>query len=225
MTPAVPELVIFDHDGVLVDSEIIAMELLSIMATDHGRPTSTDEAFDRYLGTSFDFVMDDLRSTGAAIDRDALYDSFHADLFEGFRTRLQPVPGIPELLGALVAAGRPLAIASSGSRDRVHLGTSSTAIDLFFRGSPVITANDVERGKPFPDLFLAAAERAGIAPDRCLVIEDSPFGVEAAHRAGMTAVGLAHRTPAENLHEADHVVTSVAEIWPLVGLSDVVAAE
>lgn len=215
---SVPELVIFDHDGVLVDSEIISMELLAGIATRHGRPTTIPEAFDRYLGTSFDFVVEDLRSAGATVDRDALHDDFHADLFEGFRTRLQPVTGIPELLEALRAAQRPVAIASSGNSQRVNLGISSTGVDRYFEGSVIITADDVTRGKPEPDLFLTAAERAGVAPSRCIVIEDSPFGVEAAHRAGMLAIGLAQRTPAENLREADYLVTQVQDIAPILGL-------
>ncbi len=212
------DLVIFDHDGVLVDSEIIAMELLADIATRHGRPTTTPQAFNRYLGTSFDFVVDDLRGAGATVDRDGLYDSFHDDLFEGFRARLQPIPGMPELLAALTDAQHPIAIASSGNSQRVSLGITSSGVDHFFRESVIITADDVTRGKPYPDLFLAAAERSGVDPARCIVIEDSPFGVEAAHRAGMQAIGLAHRTPAANLSDADHLVTDVAEIWPILGL-------
>ena len=217
MTPQ-PELVIFDHDGVLVDSESIAMELLADIATRHGRPTTTPQAFDRYLGTSFDYVVDDLRNAGAVIDRDALHESFHDDLFDGFRSRLQPIPGMPDLLTALTSAGRAIAIASSGTSERVTLGITSSGVHHFFSESAIITADDVSRGKPFPDLFLAAAERSGVAPDRCIVIEDSAFGVEAAHRAGMPAIGLAHRTPAGNLAQADYVVQDVSEIWPILGL-------
>ena len=74
----------------------------------------------------------------------------------------------------------------------------------------------MERGKPFPDLFLLAAERAGIDPARCLVIEDSPHGVEAAHRAGMRVVGLSYRTPVARLTGADWIVTDAADILPLI---------
>lgn len=213
-----PELVIFDHDGVLVDSEIIAMELLADIATRHGRPTTTPQAFDRYLGTSFDYVVEDLRGAGATIDRDALHASFHDDLFEGFRSRLAPIPGMPDLLQSLTSAGRAIAIASSGTSQRVNLGITSSGLDHFFADAVIITADDVTRGKPFPDLFLTAADRAGVDPTRCLVIEDSPFGVEAAHRAGMPAIGLAFRTPASQLADADHVVTDVDEIRSLLGL-------
>jgi HAD superfamily hydrolase (TIGR01509 family) len=207
-----PALVIFDHDGVLVDSEVIAMDLLAALATVHGRPMSTQDAFDRYLGTSFDYVLDDVSATGASLDREALRTQFHADLFEGFRTRLEPIPGMPDLLAALTDAGRPIAIASSGSRERVTLGITSTGIAPFFRDCIITTAEDAERGKPEPDLFLVTAERASVSPADCIVIEDSPFGVEAAHRAGMQVIGLAYRTPADRLADAHHVVTDPREL-------------
>lgn len=207
-----PALVIFDHDGVLVDSEVIAMDLLASLATEHGRPMSTQDAFDRYLGTSFDYVLDDVAATGALLDREALRTQFHADLFEGFRTRLEPIPGVPDLLAALTDAGRAIAIASSGSRERVTLGITSTGIAPFFRDCVITTAEDAARGKPEPDLFLVTAERASVSPADCIVIEDSPFGVEAAHRAGMQVIGLAYRTPADRLANAHHVFRDPREL-------------
>lgn len=205
-------LVIFDHDGVLVDSESIAMELLAAMSTDLGYPLTVDQAFARYLGTSFGFVVEDLRAQGADVDADALHRDFHRDLFDAFRARLEPIPGIPELLDALVAAGLPIAIASSGSSERVNLGITSTRIDHHFADSVITTADHVTRGKPFPDLFLTTAERFGIAPSECIVIEDSPFGVEAAQRAGMQVIGFAYQTPEDRLAAADWVVRDMREV-------------
>ena len=205
-------LVIFDHDGVLVDSESIAMELLAGISTDLGHPLTVDEAFARYLGTSFGFVVEDLRAQGAEVDAEALHRDFHHDLFEAFRVRLEPIPGIPELLDALAAAGRPIAIASSGSSERVNLGITSTRIDHHFADSVITTADHVSRGKPFPDLFLTTAERVGIAPSDCIVIEDSPFGVEAAQRAGMQVIGFAYQTPEHRLATADYVVRDMSEV-------------
>ena len=205
-------LVIFDHDGVLVDSESIAMDLLAAMSTDLGFPLTAEQAFARYLGTSFGFVVEDLRAQGANVDADDLHSAFHRDLFDAFRVRLEPIPGIPELLDALAAAGRPIAIASSGSSERVNLGITSTRIDHHFADSVITTADHVTRGKPFPDLFLTTAERAAIAPDECIVIEDSPFGVEAAQRAGMRVIGFAYQTPEDRLAEADWVVSDMREV-------------
>ena len=210
------DLVIFDHDGVLVDSEIIAMDLCASLLTEHGVPTTVDEAIDGYLGGSLDVVMDAIESTGAVIDRQAFDTRFHDELFDGFRRELNPIPGIRTLLEQLDAAGIPFVIASSGSSQRVSLGITTTNLVEFFPDHVITSRDHVERGKPFPDLFILAAQRAGIPPARCLVIEDSPHGIEAAHRAGMLVVGLSHRTPAARLSAADWIVTDAADILPLI---------
>ena len=93
------ELVIFDHDGVLVDSEIIAMDLCSRLLSEHGVPTTVDEAIRVYLGSSLDSVMDAIEHGGTAIDRVAFDQRFHDELFAGFRRELQPIPGMRLLLG------------------------------------------------------------------------------------------------------------------------------
>lgn len=217
--PMRPALVIFDHDGVLVDSEPIAMNVLADISTGFGFQITPDEAFDRYLGTSFDYVVEDLRRQGAIIDRDALHAQFHDDLFAGFRARLTPIPGIPTLLHELTHSGQPIAIASSGNSQRVNLGITSARIDHFFTESIITTADDVSRGKPFPDLFLATAERAQVDPAHCIVIEDSPFGVQAAHAAGMRVIGFAYQTPHHALAEADWVITDMMQAAPLLTLA------
>jgi HAD superfamily hydrolase (TIGR01509 family) len=210
------DLVIFDHDGVLVDSEIIAMELLAELATNHGKSTSIEEAFTRYLGTSLDFVIDDLAQFGASVDVTRIHKEFHDELYVRFRKSLQPIPGIHDLLTALLREQRSIAIASSGERARVELGTTTTGLRDFFDSAAITTREDVSRGKPHPDLFLLAAQRAGMAPEDCIVIEDSTHGVEAAKRAGMRVIGLAYRTPAAALNDADWVVSDAKDIHPLL---------
>ena len=210
------DLVIFDHDGVLVDSEIIAMDLCASLLTEHGVPTTVDEAINVYLGGSLDTVMTAIEDAGTVIDRDAFDARFHEELFDGFRRELNPIPGIHALLEQLGAAAIPCVIASSGSSQRVSLGITTTNLVEFFPDHVITTRDHVERGKPFPDLFILAAQRAGIEPARCLVIEDSPHGIEAAHRAGMKVVGLSHRTPVARLAAADWVVTDAADILPLI---------
>jgi HAD superfamily hydrolase (TIGR01509 family) len=209
--PVRPALVIFDHDGVLVDSEPIAMDVLADISSGFGFEITPEEAFDRYLGTSFDYVVEDLRRQGAIIDRDALHRRFHDDLFAGFRERLTPIPGTPDLLRELRSTNQPMAIASSGNSQRVNLGITSARIDHFFTDSIITTADDVSRGKPFPDLFLTTAEHAEVDPANCIVIEDSPFGVQAAHAAGMRVIGFAYQTPRHALAQADWVITDMAE--------------
>ncbi len=210
------DLVIFDHDGVLVDSEIIAMNLCASLLTEHGVPTTVDEAITVYLGGSLDSVMSAIEAGGTVIDRSAFDKRFHDELFAGFRRELNPIPGIRPLLEQLLAHGIPCVIASSGSSQRVDLGITTTDLVEFFPDDVITTRDHVERGKPFPDLFLLAAKRAGIDPARCLVIEDSPHGVDAAHRAGMKVIGLSYRTPAARLASADWVVTDAADILPLI---------
>ena len=203
----------------LINSEILAMELLANLATDHGVPTTTAAAFDRYLGTSFDFVVEDLRGAGATVDRDKVHAEFHSSLFDNFRTRLKEIPGTSQALKTLADENRVVSIASSGTLERVTLGITTTGISHYFDNSVITTAEDAERGKPFPDLFLITAERAGIDPKDCLVIEDSAFGIEAARRAGMASIGLAFRTPKEKLLAADLVVSSPEEILIALGIS------
>ncbi|CAB4957361.1 unannotated protein [freshwater metagenome] len=210
------DLVIFDHDGVLVDSEIIAMDLCASLLTEYGVPTTVDEAINVYLGGSLDTVMTAIENAGTVIDRDAFDARFHEELFDGFRRELNPIPGIRTLLEQLGAAAIPFVIASSGSSQRVSLGITTTKLVEFFPDHVITTRDHVERGKPFPDLFILAAKRAGIAPARCLVIEDSPHGIEAAHRAGMKVIGLSHRTPVARLAAADWIVTDAADILPLI---------
>ncbi len=215
--PALPfGLVIFDHDGVLVDSEIIAMGIICELLGEHGVPTTVEEAIVAYLGGSLDIVMDVIERSGTPIDRAAFDRRFHDELFAGFRERLVPIPGVVDLLYALQEAGLPFVIASSGSSARVDLGVTTTELAAYFPERARTTRDHVERGKPFPDLFLLAAARAGVDPADCLVVEDSPHGVEAAHRAGMRVVGLAHRTPADRLQGADWIVHDTSAILPLI---------
>ena len=214
---AVPvDLVIFDHDGVLVDSEIIAMDLIARLLTEAGVPTTVEDAIATYLGGSLDVVMDVIEAAGTSLDRDAFDAAFHDELLDGFRAGLLPVPGIRDVLLALRGDGVRMSIASSGSRQRVGLGIELTGLDEFFPPEAITTRDDVDRGKPFPDLFLLSAERGSAPATRCLVIEDSPAGVEAAHRAGMRVVGLSFRTPPDRLVDADWVMTEATGILDLV---------
>lgn len=219
------ELVIFDHDGVLVDSEVIAMRIIAQMLTHHGLATTLDEAFERYLGTGLDFVTNDLQENGYVVDVPTFSDKFHEQLFNGFRTELQAIPGIPELLKRLHVTKVPIAIASSGERQRVELGITSAGLAEHFPSHSITTREDADRGKPHPDLFLAAARKAQMTPDRCLVIEDSAHGVEAARRAAMPVIGLAYRTPRGKLTDADWVVGDGFELHEVLlreGFIDVV---
>lgn len=210
------ELVIFDHDGVLVDSEILAMSVIQELLAEHDLPISLDTAFELFLGSPFDKVIDYLETSVPHIDRESVDERFHSRLFELFVQSLQPIPDMPELVGSLKSRGAALAIASSGTSERVALGITQTGLLSSFDAGSIFTKDQVERGKPEPDVFLLAASSLGIDPSRCLAIEDSPHGVQAAKRAGMFVIGLAYRTPAEDLHEADLVLRSASEVLDLL---------
>jgi HAD superfamily hydrolase (TIGR01509 family) len=192
------ELVIFDNDGVLVDSEWHANGILAELLCEAGLPSTRESCIADYMGSTLTRVREIAEARlGGALPAD-LEDRYHARLFEAFRTRLTAIPGVADVLARLAT---PTCVASSGTHERIRLALTSTGLLERFEGR-IFSAQDVARGKPAPDLFLHAAKTLGVAPARCAVIEDSPFGVEAANRAGMTAFGFARMMPAERLRDA-----------------------
>ncbi|MFF8714990.1 HAD family hydrolase [Streptomyces sp. NPDC015184] len=193
------ELVIFDNDGVLVDSEPIANTLLAEYLTELGHPTSYQESLRDYMGSAVHRVHDLVEErTGEKLPED--FDAtLHARTVAAFQQELEPVPGIADVLGKLVADGVPYCVASSSSHERIRAGHRKTGMDQWFEEEWIFSSEDVGRGKPAPDLFLHAAERMGVRPERCVVIEDSPLGVEAARAAGMAVYGFTSMMPADRL--------------------------
>lgn len=186
MTPAGLDLVIFDCDGVVADSEVIACRCLAELFTDLGVPTSVEDVFERFLGRSFTAVEEHYERTHGA----PLPPGFRRELLDrqlaGFAAGLEAVPGIREVLDRLDG---PYCLASSSDPERIRLTLAVTGLGAYF-GDRVYHAGMVKRGKPAPDLFLHAAAAMGAAPERCLVVEDSAIGVEAGKAAGMTVWGF-----------------------------------
>jgi len=191
-------LVIFDCDGVLVDSEPIANRVLAEHLTAAGYPTTTEESVERYMGGSFAAMADDVRSRFGGVLRPEFAERYHADLYAAFDGELLAVAGIASVVDGL---GLPTCVASSGTSERIRRVLGVTGLLPRFEGR-IFSAVEVERGKPAPDLFLHAAARMGVAPARCAVVEDSPRGVAAGVAAGMAVLGYAGRTPAERLAPA-----------------------
>ncbi|MFH9266076.1 MULTISPECIES: HAD family phosphatase [unclassified Streptomyces] len=193
------ELVIFDNDGVLVDSEPLANTVLAGYLTELGHPTSYDESLRDYMGSAVHRVHDLVEErTGQKLPED--FDStLNTRTFAAFQRELVMVDGVEELLGKLVADGVDYCVASSGGHERIRVAHRRTGIDQWFEEEWIFSSEDVGRGKPAPDLFLYAAERMGVAPERCVVIEDSPLGVEAARAAGMDVYGFTSMMPADRL--------------------------
>lgn len=189
------ELVIFDCDGVLVDSEPISITVLVEALAAAGVTMSEDEAHDRFLGRSLKSMSEILHDEyGLAIDA-AFLDAMRKVLYERFRTELQPIDGIAETVDGLGVAH---CVASSSQPERIRLSLSVTGLLTRFEPN-IFSATMVARGKPAPDLFLHASAAMGVAPGNCVVVEDSPAGIAAAKSAGMRVVaftGGSHaRTP------------------------------
>ncbi|GAA4906599.1 HAD family hydrolase [Streptomyces coeruleoprunus] len=196
------ELVIFDNDGVLVDSEPISNTVLAGYLTELGHPTSYEDSLRDYMGGAMHRIHDTIfERTGKRLPDD-FDETFHGRVFAAFERDLTAVAGVTDVLGKLAAAGVPYCVASSGSHERIRVGHRKTGLDLWFPAGTVFSAQDVGRGKPAPDLFLHAAARMGVAPERCVVVEDSPLGVEAALAAGMDVYGFTAMTGAGQLDGA-----------------------
>ncbi|MEH0424158.1 HAD family hydrolase [Streptomyces sp. B21-083] len=210
------DLVIFDNDGVLVDSEAISNTLLAAYLTELGHPTSYEDSLRDYMGSAMHRVHDLVEERSGRLLPDDFDDVFHSRVFAAFERELQPVAGVVDVLEKLAADGVPYCVASSGSHERIRVGHRTTGLDRWFDAGRVFSAQDVGRGKPAPDLFLHAAERMGVAADRCVVVEDSPLGVRAAVAAGMDVLGFTAMTPAERLVGATQLFGSMGELADLL---------
>ncbi|MEU6826152.1 HAD family hydrolase [Streptomyces atriruber] len=210
------DLVIFDNDGVLVDSEPISNTILAGYLTELGHPTSYEDSLRDYMGAAVHRVHDlILERSGQRLPAD-FDDVLHERVFAAFQRELQPMDGAVEVLEKLSGDGVAYCLASSGSHERIRVGHRKTGLDQWFTEDRVFSSQDVGRGKPAPDLFLYAAERMGVAPEKCVVVEDSPLGVQAAVAAGMDVLGFTAMTPAERLVGADQLFGDLRDLVDLL---------
>lgn len=210
------DLVIFDCDGVLVDSEPISNRILAERLTAIGLPTTTEESIRDYMGRSWKTDQEIIEGRLGRPLPDGWVDAYHAEVIAAFATELEPVAGI---VAALDAIDLPRCVASSSAHPRIRAALDATGLLVRFDGR-IFSATDVEHGKPAPDLFLHAASRMGVSPARCVVIEDSPLGVQGACAAGMTVIGYADLMPAERLRAAgaSHIVDRLSALDALIGV-------
>jgi HAD superfamily hydrolase (TIGR01509 family) len=180
------DLIVFDCDGVVVDSEMLACRALAETLDAHGLPVGLDGVFARFLGRSFNEVETYYRAENGRPLPEAFRAEFRARIEDIFRSDLRPMGGINEVLAAL---RQPYCLASSSDPDRIRLTLGAAGLTARF-GDRVYSASQVEHGKPAPDLFLYASETMGAAPSRTLVIEDTVPGVQAGKAAGMTVWGF-----------------------------------
>jgi HAD superfamily hydrolase (TIGR01509 family) len=209
------ELVIFDNDGVLVDTERLANGVLADLLTDHGWPRTVDQCHEEFMGATLARVRDAYARATFRDLPESFDAAYHKRLFERFRAGLEAVAGVRAALDRLDELGIPYCVASSGTRDRILLALSSTGLLPRFSGR-IFSAEESPRGKPEPDLFLQAAESFGAEAKLCAVVEDSRPGVQAGHAAGMTVFGYAGMTPPERLEGADVIFTAMAELPDLL---------
>ncbi|WP_137988679.1 HAD family hydrolase [Streptomyces vilmorinianum] len=210
------ELVVFDNDGVLVDSEPISNTILAGYLTELGHPTSYEDSLRDYMGAAIHRVHDLIgERTGERLPAD-FDEAFHARVFAAFERELEAVAGVRDVLKQLVDDDIPYCVASSGSHERIRVGHRTTGLDSWFRDENIFSAEDVGRGKPAPDLFLHAAARMGVAPERCVVVEDSRLGVQAALAAGMDVYGFTAMTPRERLAGATGYFAEMGELLGLL---------
>lgn len=190
------ELVIFDCDGVLVDSERIAARVQVALGAELGWPLTETEVIDRFIGRSSVSIREQIAERLGPRTAALWWERFEQLHREAVDRGLAPVDGLPEALAAITL---PTCVASSGSHEKMRHTLGRTGLYERFAGR-IHSATEVSRGKPAPDLFLHAAQRMGVDPAACAVVEDSRPGVQAARAAGMRAFGYAGGlTPAEEL--------------------------
>ncbi len=213
-----PKAVIFDCDGVLVDSEVIAFDLLATDLHAHGL-TMPRPAMERALiGLTLAGVADKARTLGADLPA-AWVNDFYARLYARLEQGAPLVAGVLTVLDALDAAGIPYAIGSNGSprKMQITLGQHAGLIDRF--GGRMFSGQDVPRPKPYPDVFLHAAKSMAADPATCVVVEDSATGARAAKAAGMRCMGYAPHDASALVAEGAQPFASMFDLPALVGLT------
>ena len=207
------QLVIFDCDGVLVDSEVLANREAARVKTELGIPYTTEEHIAKFvgLGKNSQVVAEELK-----VLPEEYWELMRVARTKAFEEELGEMPGIREVLEGLKL---PFCMASSGAMEKIATSLRVTGLRTYFPEERVFNSEMVSRGKPAPDLFLLAAERMSVAAKHCVVIEDSPSGIEGAVAAGMRAfafTGGSHMQPAliERLKKAgaEQLFSSMGEL-------------
>ena len=188
MTPAPLQLVIFDCDGVLIDSELLSAEVCAEEITRLGWPMTAAESMERFVGYRLSDMPPVIETQLAHPVPDGWVELLRCRMIEAF-DHVKTIPGALEALQATTAMGLPYRVASNSAHEEMEKKFAVTGLASLLHGRKH-SARDVPRGKPAPDVFLAAAAAEGVPPEACLVIEDSLPGIAAARAAGMVVIGL-----------------------------------
>jgi HAD superfamily hydrolase (TIGR01509 family) len=196
-----PQLVIFDCDGVLVDSEPVANRLLGQMLSELGLDLTQEQIFQNFVGYSLPHCLRVIEGMLGRPPPENFPRELQARTFAAFKTELRAMPGIEHALDALDAARVPFCVASSGDHEKMNTTLGITGLLPRFVGR-IFSVTQVAHGKPAPDVYLFAARQLGAEPSACVVVEDTPPGVQAGVSAGMTVFGFCAHTPEQKLKAA-----------------------
>lgn len=216
-----PELVIFDCDGVLVDSEPLSNQTITDALADMGINKSLAEVMGMFVGKSMTQVAASVRAMGAEMpgtDREWI-DSIYAVTYARLREGVDPIPGVVSVLDALDAAGVPYCVASNGSDEKMDITLGNAGMAERFKGKR-FSAHTLGVSKPDPELFFIAAKYMGVAPGRAVVIEDSSSGALGAQRAGMRCFGYAPEGARALEEVGAQVFRSMDDLPALLGLAE-----
>ena len=213
------QLVIFDCDGVLVDSETISNDVLARMLSAEGLPTTLAEARRDYQGLLLSDVFEQAQARLGRRLPDGWLGRYERERAVAFERELKPVDGAAAAVERLGREGLAVCVASQGKLAKTRLSLQLTGLAPLFQESALFSAETVPRGKPHPDLFLHAASSMGADPTRSVVVEDTPSGVTAAGSAGMRALGYAaDGDPAALRNAGAEVFDSLEDLPRLLGL-------
>jgi beta-phosphoglucomutase-like phosphatase (HAD superfamily) len=212
------ELVIFDCDGVLVDSEVISNEVLARALSAEGLQTTLPQARAAYQGLLLSEVVQRAEQALGRTLPEGWLARYESDRADAFRRGLRPVAGAADAVRACLAAGFAVCVASQGKLEKTRLSLELTGLGPLFAEGALFSGELVARGKPHPDLFLHAARSMGASPGGSVVVEDTPSGVQAAVSAGMRVFGYAGDADAGALAAAGaDVIWSLGELPGLLG--------
>jgi beta-phosphoglucomutase family hydrolase len=203
--------VIFDMDGVIVDSEPMHIEAEKQTLLKHGVKITTEE-LRTYTGTTAEFEFNDLiRKYKLNTTAETLFSEKEDILFRLLEERTEPTKGVIDLIKNLKQHGFKLGIATSGHMKLAHYYLDKLGVEPLF--DTVVCAEDISRSKPDPEIFLKAAQRLGMEPAECIVIEDAKLGIEAAIKAGMKCIGYSNPNSGnQDLSKADWVVSDFTRL-------------
>ncbi len=209
------DLVIFDCDGVLVNSEEVANKVFAnVLLEVCGLEFTLEDMFDTFVGHSREQCLEKIEAIIGETPPPELDRRYQQEINQALAESVEAIDGIE---GVLKRLPLPYCVASSGSHDKMQMTLGKTGLIEYFSDN-IFSTSEVERGKPHPDIYLHAAKTMGATPQRCLVVEDSPIGVSGAVAAGMCVFGFAELMPAHKLEAsgAHHIFDKMHDLPTLI---------